>query len=45
MGDYLTEEIYGTLTKFIWYMLKEPNAISDIRNKTPSGLSGACETR
>ena len=25
-------------------LLEEPNAISDIRKKIPSGLSGACET-
>ena len=45
MGDYLTEEINGTVTRFINYMLEEPNAITDIRKKIPSGLSDASETK
>ena len=44
MGHYLTEEIYGRVTRFIDYMLEEPNTIADIRKKIPSGLSGASET-
>jgi len=45
MGDYLTEEIYGRVTRFINYMLEAPNTIDDIRKKIPSGLSGASETK
>jgi len=45
IGDYLTEEIYGRVTRFIDYMLEAPNTIADIRKKIPSGLSGASETK
>ena len=44
MGEYLTEEIYGRVTRFIDYMLEEPNAIEDIRRKIPDGLSCASKT-
>ena len=44
MGDYLTEEIYGRVTRFINYMLDKPNTIDDIRRKIPSGLSCASKT-
>jgi hypothetical protein len=45
MGDYLTEEIYGRVTRFINYMLEAPNTIDDIRKKIPSGLSCASKTK
>ena len=45
LGDYLTEEIYGRVTKFIDYMLEAPNTIADIRKKIPSGLSCASKTK
>ena len=44
MGDYLTEEINGRVTRFINYMLEAPNTIDDIRLKIPSGLSCASKT-
>ena len=44
MGDYVTEEIYGRVTRFIDYMLEEPNTIADIRKKIPNGLSRTSET-
>ena len=44
MGDYLTEEINGRVTRFINYMLEAPNAIDDIRRKIPNGLSCASKT-
>ena len=44
MGEYLTEEIYGRVTRFIDYMLEETNAIEDIRRKIPDGLSCASKT-
>ena len=44
MGDYLTEEINGRVTRFINYMLEAPNAIDDIRRRIPNGLSCASKT-
>ena len=44
MGVYLTEEIYGRVTRFIDYMLEAPNTIDDIRRKIPVGLSCASKT-
>jgi len=44
MGEYLTEEINGRVTRFINYMLEAPNAIDDIRRRIPNGLSCASKT-
>ena len=44
MGDYLTEEINGRVTRFINYMLETPDTIDDIRRRIPNGLSCASKT-
>ena len=44
MGEYLTEEINGRVTRFINYMLETPDTIDDIRRRIPNGLSCASKT-